>query len=97
MFTTPRAPRILYEYRVDGRRYTGTRVTFGGWLNRTLGRSNRVLSRYRAGAPVSVRYDPSKPSRCTLERRLSRIVWLFLGIALFTVSSIFGALMGWWE
>lgn len=97
MWRTHSAPRILYEYRVDGRRYTGTRVTFGGWLNRTWGRTNRVLSRYRVGAPVSVRYDPNKPRRCTLERRLSRIVWLFLAIALFATSSIFGGLMGWWE
>lgn len=90
-------PTVLYEYRVDGRRYTGTRVTFGGWLNASISAGNRVLARYRTGMPVSVRYDPRKPSRCTLERRVSGIVWLFLGIGVFLTSSVFGALMGWWE
>jgi len=97
MSRTHLKPRILYEYRVDGRRYTGRRVTFGGWLHTNVSVTGRVLNRYRPGSPVSVRYDPRKPSRCTLERRLSRIVWLFVGIGLLMMSSIFGALMGWWE
>lgn len=88
---------VLYEYHVDGRRCTGKRVTFGGWLNTNLSRTGRVINRYRPGSPVSVRYDPRKPSRCTLERRLYGGVWLFIGIGLFMMTTIFGALMGWWE
>lgn len=88
---------VLYEYRVGGRRYTGTRVTFGGWLHTRQSAADRVVGRYRTGAPVSVRYDPRKPSRSTLERRTSKMVWLFIGIGVFMMTNIFGALMGWWE
>jgi len=88
---------VRYEYHVDGRRYTGTRVKFGGWLNTDVRAAGRTVVRYRPGSPVSVRYDPRKPSRCTLERRLAGLVWIFLAIGLFMTGSIFGALMGWWE
>jgi hypothetical protein len=88
---------VSYEYEVDGRKYRGYRVRFGGWLNANPTSAGRTVIRYREGSPVSVRYDPGKPRRCTLERRVSRQVWMFLGIGLFMTGSVFGALLGWWE
>lgn len=88
---------VSYEYEVDGRKYSGYRVRFGGWLNANPTSAGRTVIRYREGSPVSVRYDPRNPRRCTLERRVSRRVWMFLAIGLFMTGSVFGALLGWWE
>jgi hypothetical protein len=88
---------VEYEYEVNGRRLRGRRVRFGGLLNANPRDAGRVVIRYTEGSPVSVRYDPVRPHRCTLERRLSRLVWMFLGIGVFQVAAIAGALMGWWN
>lgn len=94
---TARHHHVRYTFQVDGRTYHGRRVRFGGWLNTDPRSAGRIVDRYRAGQPVSVRYDPRNPARCTLERRVSRLVWLFLGIGLFMTGSVGGALLGWWN
>jgi hypothetical protein len=88
---------VRYRYEVDGRTYHGRRVRFGGWLNANARDAGRTVARYRADQPVSVRYDPRKPGRCTLERRVSRPVWMFLAIGIFMTGSVLGALLGWWR
>lgn len=89
--------RIRYEYEVDGRRYVGGRVKFGGWLNTSRRNAGFTTIRYRAGSPVSVRFDPRRPTRATLERRVAGHVLFFLAIGVFMTGSILGALMGWWN
>lgn len=88
---------VEYEYEVGGRKLRGRRVRFGGLLNANPADAGRVVIRYREGSLVSVRYDPSRPERCTLERRMSRLVIMWLCIGCFFIAAIFGALMGWWE
>jgi hypothetical protein len=88
---------VVYEYEVDGRKLHGRRVRFGGLLNANPRDAGRVVIRYTAGSPVSVRYDPVHPHRCTLVRRLSRLLPLFLAIGVFQVAAISGALIGWWN
>lgn len=88
---------VRYEYEVEGRTYRGYRVRFGGWLNANPTDAGRTVIRYRAGSPVSVRYDPRRPRRCTLERRVSRLVWMFLAIGVFMTGSVLGAALGFWE
>jgi len=53
---------IRYEYRVGGRRYVGKRVSFRG-----KGDPERLASKYRAGARVTVYHDPDDPSNAALE------------------------------
>jgi hypothetical protein len=88
--------RVRYEYEVDGRVYVGHRVRFGDWLSSQPKQAARIVSRYRVG-DVTVRYDPRRPHVSTLDRQVSKLVWLFLGIGILQVGAIFGALMGWWE
>jgi hypothetical protein len=87
--------------RVRGRwfeKLRGRRVRFGGLLNANPADAGRVVIRCREGSLVSVRYDtPPDPQRCTLERRMSRLVVMWLCIGIFFVAGIFGAMMGWWE
>lgn len=94
---TEATARVHYEYHVHGRRLVGSRVRFGGWLNLNPRTAALTSNRYRVGTPVSVRFDPNRPHRCTLERRVSRLVWMFLAIGLFFTLSIAGALLGFWN
>ncbi len=57
---------IRYEFRLDGRIYTGDRVrsyTGTGFLSN----AQVDLRKYRAGSKVTVYYNPRDPSNCRLE------------------------------
>lgn len=65
-------PHVEYSYTANGISYTGKQISFGG----VLGRSNPsaaqdVVARYPLNAPVTVYYNPEKPSEAVLERALS--------------------------
>lgn len=57
---------IRYEYRVNGKRYTGQRVSIG----EDLGDHDvaGTLQRYPQGSGVTVYYNPANPSEAVLER-----------------------------
>lgn len=62
------AADIRYQYVVDGHEYTCDRVRFGSFWSFVWRRTADTLSkRFQAGAPVTVAYDPAKPSRGVLE------------------------------
>jgi hypothetical protein len=61
------SPQIRYEYVVDGRTYTGSRVSFAIDSSYSRSRVQATLQRYPAGQEVTVRYDPADPSRCCLQ------------------------------
>jgi Protein of unknown function (DUF3592) len=59
---------IGYRYVVDGHEYTCDRVRFGGPLSSLWRRpADTFAKRFPVGAPVTVAYDPAKPSRGVLE------------------------------
>ena len=66
---------VTYEYEVDGRTFSGHRVTFGdsfwGWKTSRLS-AEAAQKMYTAGQEVSVFYDPNHPERCTLVREIDR-------------------------
>lgn len=57
---------VAYDYAANGTPYSGDRVRFG---HRTgaLAAAEADATKYAAGAPVDVRYDPGKPQVSTLE------------------------------
>jgi hypothetical protein len=63
------APRIAYEYVVDGRSYRSERVAFGEvfWSLAPQGAAAKV-ARYPAGSEVTVYYDSQRPAEAVLER-----------------------------
>ncbi len=79
--------RLRYEYRVDGARHEGTRVTL--LSRRVLTTSSRqevrdiLRSNYKAGEPVAVYYDPEKPSRAVLVPQASESRLPGVGMILF--------------
>ena len=71
------AADILYRYVVDGHEYTCDRVRFGTFLSFAWRRSADTLTkRFPVGAPVTVAYDPAKPSRGVLEPGLGGQAYL---------------------
>jgi hypothetical protein len=64
-------PKIRYQYEVDGKIYTGDRISFsaveGG---EKKSESQAVVNRYPSGQRVIVYYDPKHPNKAVLERGL---------------------------
>lgn len=58
---------LIYEYNVDGNRYTSSLVDFGENIRPTKLSVNHLLSKYPEGANVPVHYDPSNPDRAILQ------------------------------
>lgn len=62
-------PVLAYEYVVGGRRYAGSRIYFGALQkDKERAASEKKLTAYPVGAPVSVFYNPALPSDAVLER-----------------------------
>jgi hypothetical protein len=67
---------VEYEYRVDGRRYTSDRVSFGGPLHLSVNvgpeevcceSAEDIVRRHPAGRTVRVHYDPKDPREAVLQ------------------------------
>lgn len=73
---------VAYQYAVDGQKYAAERVHFGDSLASSwgLGLAQQEVNDHPTGSAVSVRYDPKKPARATLETGLR---WYFLIDVLF--------------
>ncbi len=59
---------LLYEYMVDGVRYTGKRIGFGGRQYVRKKRALQELERYPVNSSVAVYFDPEKPADAVLAR-----------------------------
>lgn len=73
---------IVYEYSVDGRRYSSDRIAFGqAWTEAT---KDEMVKRYPQGGSARVRYKPSDPRVAVLETGLRWGVYMsLLGMVLF--------------
>jgi len=84
------AADIRYQYVVDGHEYTCDRVRFGGFWSFARRRpADTLTKRFPVGAPVTVAYDPAKPSRGVLEPGLGGQAYLnVLLFALFVAGGL---------
>ncbi|WP_406693858.1 DUF3592 domain-containing protein [Singulisphaera sp. Ch08] len=55
-----------YTYAVEGKRYEGTRIAFGYMMSGDRDEHAGIYRRLKASREVSVRYDPSNPTRSCL-------------------------------
>lgn len=60
-------PEIAYRYEIDGRAYTGRKITLADTGYPKVRGAREVIDRYPVGASVPVYYDPSKHKRAFLE------------------------------
>ena len=82
-------PVIEYSYRVDGREYHSTQISFGGKLAGSEELARAKAARYPSGTDVSVHYDPKNPSNAVLDLKVAYagpflvITLVFFGLAIF--------------
>jgi len=83
-------PVLLYEYRVTGKRFHGTRVAQSPGLDRGVPEfAAKVVERYPIGSTVAVRYNPKRPDESVLEPRVPAS-WIFgaaIGFALLVLAA----------
>lgn len=83
---------IVYNYEIAGQSYRNSRVTIGE--DRGNFEVAETLARYPVGQPVTVYYNPARPSEALLERELDgmwrRIGWV---VAVFVIL-VFGSIVG---
>lgn len=73
---------VVFEYLVDGRRYTGKRVEFGDRHFLTRKKAQRHLARYPLHARVPVYFDPMNPADSVLVRQIAYPTrYMVMGIA----------------
>jgi uncharacterized protein DUF3592 len=83
-------PVVIYEYEVDGHRFTGDRIAQSPGMHRGVSDfAQQTADRYRAGTEVDVRYNPERPSECVLEPRVPKswILGLMVGMGLLALAA----------
>ena len=76
------APRVVYEYVVNGVAYRGNRLAIGPVAtSRSRHSAEQEVARYPLGGEVQVFYNPQNPAEAVLQTRLQAgKVMLILGI-----------------
>jgi hypothetical protein len=77
--------RVRYTYKVEGKSYSATRVTWG------LNTSASVSRTYEEGDTASVAYNPSNPSSAVLEPGIKwyDFILLLLPLAFTAIAGVF--------
>ena len=84
---------IIYEYSAAGKKLRNNRVSIGE--DRGNFEVAETIAKYRAGALVTVYYNPLHPNEAVLERDLPKGIWGCLGIGTAIVLAIvFGSAFG---
>jgi hypothetical protein len=77
--------RLKYDYTVDGKSYTGTRVSISGATGTSL-TGEQVVAKYPVGSKPTCYYDPSSPADSVLEKGTNAYTFVIpllgLGIAI---------------
>jgi len=61
-------PDVRYDYQVEGQRYEGSTLWFGGdYSSSSSSRAGKVVSKYPVDREVTVHYDPEAPYESVLE------------------------------
>ena len=68
-------PKIRYQYSVEGKTLTGTRIAYGDLGSENKSSVRRIVNRYPTGKEVSVFYRPSDPKECLLEPGVKGQTW----------------------
>jgi hypothetical protein len=76
--------KVVYDYTVNEKSFSGRRVAFGSYNISRSGAQN-IVNRYPKGKTVSVYYDPNNPQACVLEAGVKGQAWVWPGIGLIVV------------
>jgi len=62
---------VQYNYVVDGKPHVGNRIMYGPTTFSNQWDAQKLCDKYPVGSTVDVYYDPKKPGRCVLERKVA--------------------------
>jgi hypothetical protein len=88
------APRVVYEYEVNGQTYRGDRLRIG--IESFIGSRRRVeqeLARYPVGSAVTVYYNPANPAEAVLQRGVGSRAALVIGITFLVIAGMTACLV----
>ena len=81
---------VRYHFEVNGVRYDATQLEPMGSSSGSHSSAQATKSRYPAGGPCPVHYDPADPSVCCLELGGTGLAWVMIGLgAVFGLGSAF--------
>ncbi|MBL8941020.1 MAG: DUF3592 domain-containing protein [Archangium sp.] len=66
---------VTYEYVVGAQRHAGTQLWFGDTFDISHATAEAVRRRFREQQRLEVRYQPSNPSRATIDARAGWLTW----------------------
>jgi uncharacterized membrane protein len=87
--TTFYEPVVEYSYRVDGREYHSTQLSFGGRVAGSEELAQAKASHYPPGTEVVVHYDPENPSNAVLDLKIAYAVPLLVIALVFFAAALF--------
>jgi hypothetical protein len=85
---TSYAPRVVYQYEVNGQAYQSDSMNvtdmMGGWNGTSEGEAKAKAARFPVGAQIHVRYDPTKPQNAVLDASTPNfMIWFLYAMGLF--------------
>lgn len=81
---------VRYEYRVEGRRYEGSRIAYGYAGSSARGTHKEIEARLQNARSLQVRYDPADPGECALSYGLNRSTLTMLVFAITWLLFVIG-------
>lgn len=86
-------PEIRYEYEVNGRVWTASRVSFGDAGSSDFALAQEVVARYPVGTAVKVAYRAEDPASACLEPGPHKVTWIMPGAGM--LFTLIGVLVFW--
>lgn len=87
-------PKLSYDYEVNGRPFTGTRLSLDGESFSSRQKAQKYLDERPIGSEVPVYVNPADPSDAILSTKAGGDWWvpvLFLGLAAAVALGLFGS------
>lgn len=66
---------VTYEYVIGAQRHSASQLWFGDTFDISHATAEVVQRRFREGQRLEVRYQPSNPSRATIDARAGWLAW----------------------
>ena len=80
---------VRYQYTVNGKKFSSSRVFFGQCSTNRIQESNEILEKYPSNTPVVVYYDPKNPQSAVLEPgKIGTWPFVFISFALVVIGII---------
>ena len=88
--------KVAYEYAVNGRAYTGSRVAFGYGSGGGREQHRQLYETLHNAKGVRVRYDPADPATSALSYGIHRSIRAALAFAVTWLAFVIGFTVIWW-